>query len=139
MPGKNPVTVDCPQPEDTSVQIEVSLLVHTRRPIATTRAQNPATPILSAPARIPRITRLMALAIKFQDMVDLGDVRDFANLARLGHVTRARLTQIMNLLCSPQTCKSDSSFPTCSSKSVACEESSRLLNGGNRENVLHLH
>jgi hypothetical protein len=48
--------------------------------------------------RIPRITRLMALAIKFQDMVDRGEVRDYADLARLGYVTRARLTQIMNLL-----------------------------------------
>jgi hypothetical protein len=48
--------------------------------------------------RIPRITRLMALAIKFQDMVDRGEVRDYADLARLGYVTRARITQIMNLL-----------------------------------------
>jgi len=47
--------------------------------------------------RLPRITRLMALAIKFQDMVDRGEVRDYADLARLGYVTRARLTQIMNL------------------------------------------
>ena len=45
----------------------------------------------------------MALAIKFQDMVDRGEVRDYADLARLGYVTRARLTQIMNLtLLSPQ-------------------------------------
>ncbi len=50
------------------------------------------------PTRLPRITRLMALAIKFQDMVDRGEVRDYADLARLGFVTRARLTQIMNLL-----------------------------------------
>ena len=48
--------------------------------------------------RIPRIARLMALAIKFQDMVDRGEVRDYADLARLGYVSRARLTQIMNLL-----------------------------------------
>lgn len=47
---------------------------------------------------IPRITRLMALAIKFQDMVDQGEVADYAEIARLGYVTRARLTQIMNLL-----------------------------------------
>jgi hypothetical protein len=40
----------------------------------------------------------MALAIKFQDMVDRGEVRDYADLARLGYVTRARVTQIMNLL-----------------------------------------
>ena len=50
------------------------------------------------PARLPRITRLMALAIKFQDMVDRGEVRDYADIARLGYVTRARITQIMNLL-----------------------------------------
>lgn len=49
-------------------------------------------------AGLPRITRLLALAIKFQDMVDRGEVRDYADLARLGYVTRARLTQIMNLL-----------------------------------------
>jgi hypothetical protein len=40
----------------------------------------------------------MALAIKFQSMTDRGEVRDYADLARLGFVTRARLTQIMNLL-----------------------------------------
>jgi hypothetical protein len=38
------------------------------------------------------------LAIKFQDIVDRGEVRDYADLARLGFVSRARLTQIMNLL-----------------------------------------
>lgn len=48
--------------------------------------------------RIPRITRLMALAIKFEDMIARGEVRDYAEIARLGFVTRARLTQIMNLL-----------------------------------------
>jgi hypothetical protein len=50
------------------------------------------------PVRIPRIARLMALAIKFQDMVDRGEVRDYADLARLGYVSRARMTQIMNML-----------------------------------------
>ena len=47
---------------------------------------------------IARITRLVALAIKIEDMVGRGELRDFADVARLGHVTRARLTQIMNLL-----------------------------------------
>ena len=28
-----------------------------------------------------------------------GEVSDYADLARLGHVTRARVTQVMNLLC----------------------------------------
>jgi hypothetical protein len=31
-------------------------------------------------------------------MIERGEVRDYADLARLGYVTRARLTQIMNLL-----------------------------------------
>jgi hypothetical protein len=39
----------------------------------------------------------MALAIKFDEMVARGEVRDYAELARIGHVTRARLTQIANL------------------------------------------
>lgn len=53
--------------------------------------------------RIPRISRLMALAIKMQAMVDRREVKDYAELARLAQVTRARITQIMNLnLLSPE-------------------------------------
>ena len=48
--------------------------------------------------RIPRISRLMALAIHFDRLIHSGAVADQADLARLGHVTRARVTQIMNLL-----------------------------------------
>ena len=47
--------------------------------------------------RTPRIARLMALAIRFDGLVRRGEVADYAELARLGHVSRARLTQIMNL------------------------------------------
>jgi hypothetical protein len=39
----------------------------------------------------------MALAIHFDGMLHRGEVRDLAELARLGHVTRARATQILNL------------------------------------------
>jgi len=49
--------------------------------------------------RVPRVARLMALAIRFDQLIRDGVVADQAELARLGHVTRARLTQIMNLLC----------------------------------------
>jgi hypothetical protein len=41
----------------------------------------------------------MALAIRLDQLIRDGAVADQAELARLGHVTRARLTQIMNLLC----------------------------------------
>ena len=50
------------------------------------------------PGRVPRVAKLMALAIKFEQMVRDCEVTDYAELARLGHVTRARITQIMNLL-----------------------------------------
>lgn len=50
------------------------------------------------PGNLPRISKLMALAIRFDGLVRRGEVRDYADLARLGYVTRARITQITNLL-----------------------------------------
>jgi hypothetical protein len=47
---------------------------------------------------VPRVSRLMALAIHMEDLVRHGEVADYAELARLAHVTRARMTQIMSLL-----------------------------------------
>jgi hypothetical protein len=47
---------------------------------------------------IPRLARLLALAIRFEGLLRAGDVQDYADLARLGQVSRARVTQIMNLL-----------------------------------------
>ena len=48
-------------------------------------------------ARLHRVTRLMALAIKFKDDLEKRSIRDQAELARLGRVTRARISQIMDL------------------------------------------
>ena len=56
------------------------------------------TPVAVNTGKLPRVTRLMALAIIFDELIRQGTVRDYADLARLGHVTRARLTQLMNLL-----------------------------------------
>src|SRR5262249_48121450 len=50
------------------------------------------------PARVPRIARLMALALRFDELIRSGAVADYAELARLGQVSRARITQITNLL-----------------------------------------
>ena len=58
--------------------------------------QETSIPVVSA--RVPRITRLMALAVKFEGLIEQGTVRDYAELARVGQVSRARVTQIMNLL-----------------------------------------
>ena len=51
-----------------------------------------------APGRVPRISRLMALAIRFEQMLRDGTVSDQSAVARLVHVTQPRMTQIMNLL-----------------------------------------
>ena len=48
--------------------------------------------------RVPRVSRLMALAIHFDQLIREAKVKDYAELARLGRVTRARVTQVMNLL-----------------------------------------
>ena len=47
---------------------------------------------------MPRIARLMALAIRVEGLVHDGTVQNYADVARLGRVTRARMTQIMKLL-----------------------------------------
>jgi len=75
-----------------SIEIEFELDVPGRSSRGT--ADKPATP----PGRIPRLSRLMALAIKCDALVARGEVRDFADLARVGHVTRARMSQVMNLV-----------------------------------------
>lgn len=57
----------------------------------------PPTPDVSS-GRIPRVARLMALAIRCEELVRSGEVTDYADIARLAHVTRARMSQITNLL-----------------------------------------
>jgi hypothetical protein len=55
-------------------------------------------PEVVEPGRVPRVARLMALAIRFDRLIRNGEIANYAELARLGHVTTARVTQIMNLL-----------------------------------------
>lgn len=57
-----------------------------------------ATPPEVPAGRVPRISRLMALALRFDDLVRRCEVADFADIAELGQVTRARVSQIVNLL-----------------------------------------
>ena len=48
--------------------------------------------------RVPRVTRLLALAHKIDGMIRSGEVRNWADAARLVGVTRARMTQIAKVL-----------------------------------------
>jgi hypothetical protein len=48
-------------------------------------------------AKVCRLSRLMALAIHFDKLLGQAAVSNQAQLAELGYVSRARVTQIMNL------------------------------------------
>jgi hypothetical protein len=46
---------------------------------------------------VPRVARLMALAIRLKNLVGSGEVANYSTLATVGHVSRARITQIVKL------------------------------------------
>jgi hypothetical protein len=78
---------------------QVDSLLHKKREgkrivLAEGKAPQPKRPPIG---RLPRITRYMALAVYYEDLVRKGHVHDYAEIATLGHVTRARVTQILNL------------------------------------------
>jgi len=79
------------KPTTSAIEVEVML--------ESPRYGRPKAAVPPVPSgRVPRLSRLMALAIKFQAMLDRKEIRDYADLARLGYVSRARITQVMNLL-----------------------------------------
>jgi hypothetical protein len=79
-----------------SIECDVHFTRHSRgRKELEAGAEAPA----PTPGRVPRVTRLLALAHRLERLLRTGVVRDYAELARLGHVTRARVSQVMSLLC----------------------------------------
>jgi hypothetical protein len=82
-----PLTVEC--------RVEFRRLTKGRKQLQ----DAPAVPRLSVPpGRVPRVARWMALAIRCERLLREGHVASYAELAQLGHVTQARISQIMNLL-----------------------------------------
>src|SRR5262245_8634895 len=66
---------------------------HGRRTLA------PATtPPPRVTSRIPRVTRLLALAHRLEGYIRNGVVARQSDLAQLGHVSTARISQILNLI-----------------------------------------
>jgi hypothetical protein len=56
-------------------------------------------PVVAPRARVPaRIARLVALAHYVEGLVRAGTVRDYADVASLAGITRARMSQITSLL-----------------------------------------
>ena len=58
----------------------------------------PSAAVAQATDRVPRITRLLALALKFEEMIRSGVVGNYTVMAQLGRVSRSRVTQVTNLL-----------------------------------------
>ena len=52
---------------------------------------------LEMPGPLPRVTRLMALAIRFDELLRTGKVRNHAHLAEIGNVSEPRISQILAL------------------------------------------
>lgn len=53
---------------------------------------------VAGPPSVPRISRLLALALRMEQMIEEGTVKNYSELAHLGQVSAARITQVMNLL-----------------------------------------
>jgi len=47
---------------------------------------------------VPRVARMLALAHFIERAVERGDLKDYAEAARLFGLSRARITQVMNLI-----------------------------------------
>ena len=79
----------------TTITKQIHFAVKGHRKVA---KPGPAPKPPEAAGRIPRVSKLMALAIRFDELLRDGKVADQSELARLAHVTQPRMTQIMNLL-----------------------------------------
>lgn len=93
-----------------SSRAEIQFRLHTTKRLP--GAESPSSPSSSS-GRLPRVTQVLALAIHFQDMIDRGDAQDYADLARLGCLTRERMSQIMELVwLAPDIQREILEFPT---------------------------
>ena len=88
---------DCSSGDSLTVECKVHFK-NGRRGRKRLRKGEAQPPMTVEPGRVPRISRLMALAIRFGGLLKRGIVRDYVDLARLGLVSKPRVTQIMNLL-----------------------------------------
>ena len=79
--------------ERVTLSVPIHLAAPTRRTVVR-EGPKPERPT----GRIPRLSRILALAHHFQNLLDTGVVRTQMELAELTKLTTARITQIMNLL-----------------------------------------
>jgi hypothetical protein len=77
--------------------VTLNFKLHLARPSRRIVVRDGAAPVPPEVARrLPRVTRLLVQAHRFQRMIDQCMARDLADLARQLGLTRARVTQIVN-------------------------------------------
>ena len=81
----------------TPIVLEGIIPLKRRRGIETPEANGAAGPPTQS-CHVPRIARLLALAWHVEGLVRSGAVSSYAAAAKRGHVSRARLSQIVSLL-----------------------------------------
>lgn len=83
--------------KDDNFEVSFSLPPTVRAICRPTKRSASAVPLKPKYTRLPRITQVMAMALQFQEMLENGKVRNYADLARLGCVSRERISQFMML------------------------------------------
>jgi len=73
--------------------VSFSKVQHGRRQIASSSRPSRPQPV----GRVPRVARMLALAHHFDRLIAQGVIKDYAEIARLTQLSRARVTQIMTL------------------------------------------
>lgn len=78
-------------------KLNVQIVARGRKTIRPHDANSDNSSKPTPPARIPRIARLMALAIHYQEMLRTGEATDMIELSRRAKVSQPRMSQIMAL------------------------------------------
>ncbi|MCC6738241.1 MAG: hypothetical protein IT452_04285 [Planctomycetia bacterium] len=78
--------------------LAVRVPFHVARPSRRIELRHGRAPEPVPGANVPRVARLLALAHHYQRLLDEGEVLDYAGLAKAAGLTRARVSQIMDLL-----------------------------------------
>lgn len=103
------------------------------------RSRNEAVAPGTERGKLPRIAEVLALAIGFDDMIRRGLAKDHSDLARLGCISKERVSQIMRLVwLAPDIQQEILTLPRTSlgrfhvGEVVLCQVASRMLWGEQR-------
>ena len=78
--------------------VRVEYEIHFKRDRRARKVVRQGPPPAPPSENVPRIARLLALAHKWERMVRRGEVKDYAEIARVTGLTRGRVTQIVALV-----------------------------------------